>query len=120
DGEEIGFRMLRPTMANEPDRDKRKRIDRVRCELTEEHLNPLLLESVQQVREVVASLGAPSYLELYRRFGYDLDGLAAQCREVLDSTERLYEQHADRLFRARVGVGLSDARRWDVARLFRA
>ena len=35
DGETIPFRMLRPAMANEPDRDKRERLDRVRVELTE-------------------------------------------------------------------------------------
>src|SRR5213075_1399244 len=34
--------------------------------------------------------------------------------------ERLYEDAADRLFRTRVGVSLNEARRWDVARLFRA
>jgi hypothetical protein len=120
DGQEIGFRMLRPAMANEPDRGRREQIERARTELVEEHLNPLLLEAVEQVRAVVADLGAPSYLELYRRFGYDLDGLADQCRELLASTERLYESHADTLFRERVGVGLSEARRFDVARLFRA
>ena len=44
DGETIPFRMLRPAMANEPDRDKRERIDKARVELTEEHLNPLHAE----------------------------------------------------------------------------
>ena len=32
----------------------------------------------------------------------------------------MYEDAADRLFRTRVGVSLNEARRWDVARLFRA
>jgi hypothetical protein len=32
----------------------------------------------------------------------------------------MFEQAADRLFRDRVGVGLAEAKRWDVARLFRA
>jgi len=32
----------------------------------------------------------------------------------------MFEQAADRLFRTRVGVGLAEAKRWDVARLFRA
>ena len=39
---------------------------------------------------------------------------------MLDSTEQLYEQAIDRLFRERVGVSLHEAKRWDVARLFRA
>jgi hypothetical protein len=120
DGETIPFRMIRPTMANEPDRSRRERLERIRNELVEQHLNPFHLDAVERVRGVVADLGAPTYLELYRRFGYELDDLAAQCRELLASTEQLYEKHADRLFRERVGVGLDEARRFDVARLFRA
>ena len=52
-GATIPFRMLRPTMANEPDRGKREQIDRVRIELTEEHINPLHVEGVHLVHEGV-------------------------------------------------------------------
>ena len=120
DGETVPFRMLRPAMANEPDRDKRERIDRVRVELTEEHLNPLHVEGVHLVRGGVERLESPNYAELYRRFGFRLDELADQCRALLDSTEKAFEQAADRLFRARAGVGLDEAKRWDVIRTFRA
>jgi hypothetical protein len=120
DGETVGYRMLRPTIANEPDRDRRERLDRARVELTEEHLNPLYLESVETVREAVPKLGASDYAELYRKFGFRLDELADQCRAVLDSTETLYEEAADRLFRSRIGIGLDEAQRWDVLRAFRA
>src|SRR4029453_9351095 len=105
DGETIPFRMLRPAMANEPDRDKRERIDKARVELTEEHLNPLHAEGVHIVREGVERLEAPNYADLYRRFGFRLDELAEQCRDLLDSTEKLFEESADKLFRARVGIG---------------
>jgi len=120
DGETIPFRMLRPAMANEPDRDKRERLDRVRVELTEERLNPLHAEGVQIVRDGVERLEAPNYAELYRRLGFRLDDLADQCRALLDSTEKLFEESADKLFRARAGVGLDEAKRWDVIRTFRA
>jgi hypothetical protein len=120
DGQKIPFRMLRPTIANEPDRAKREQLDSVRVGLTEEHLNPLYLDGVQDVRRGVGELGAPDYTELYRRFGFRLDDLAAQCRALLDSTEKVYEQAADKLFRARIGVGLDEAKRWDVLRSFRA
>ena len=120
DGETIGFRMLRPAMANEPDRDRRERLDRARVELTEEHLNPIYVEGVGIVNDAVETLDAPNYAELYRRFGFRLDELADQCRALLDSTETLFEESADRLFRARVGVGLDEAQRWDVVRTFRA
>jgi hypothetical protein len=64
DGEKVPFRMLRPTIANEPDRDKRERLDRTRVELTAEHINPLYLEGVDVVRRAVGELGAPDYTEL--------------------------------------------------------
>jgi hypothetical protein len=121
DGDEIPFRMLRPTMANEPDRDKRERIDEARCALGEEHLNPIYLDAALVTLGGVKELGTGSYLELYRdRFGMELDALARQCRAVLESTEGLYEDAADKLFRERAGVGLDEAQRWDVARVFRA
>ena len=120
EGETIPFRMLRPAMANEPDRDKRERLDRVRVELTEEHLNPLHAEGVQIIRDGVERLEAPNYAELYRRLGFRLDDLADQCRALLDSTEKVFEESADKLFRDRVGIGLDEAKRWDVIRTFRA
>jgi hypothetical protein len=119
DGEEIPFRMLRPTIANSADRDRRERIERVRNELTEEHLNAVLLEAHQETHEATRTLGASSYRELYDKFNYRLDDLAAQCRAFLDSTEALFEDAADRILRANVGVGLAEAQRWDVARVFR-
>ena len=120
DGETIPFRMLRPAIANEPDRDRRERLDQVRVELTEEHLNPIYVEGVTIVTDAVEKLDSPNYAELYRRFGFRLDELADQCRALLDSTEKLFEESADKLFRARIGIGLDEAQRWDVIRTFRA
>jgi hypothetical protein len=120
DGDEIPYRMLRPTMANEPDRDKRQLLEQARNDLTEEHLLPIQLEAAQVERDAVVRLGAPTYAELHRRFGFRLDELAEQARAFLDSTERMWEEAGDRLLRARVGVGLAEAQRYDIARLFRA
>jgi hypothetical protein len=120
DGETIPFRMLRVVISNEPDRDRRARLEQERLRLTEEHLNPVYLDAVRIDREAVGNLGAPNYYELYKRFGFRLDELAEQCTELLDETERSWEQAGDRAFRTKLGVGLSDARPWDVARLFRA
>jgi hypothetical protein len=120
DGEEIPYRMIRPTMANEPDREKRRRLEQVRNALTEEHLLPIQLDAMAVEQEGVKQLGAPNYAELYRRLGFRLDQLAERARVFLAESEAMYEQAADRLFRSRVGLGLDEAERWDVARLFRA
>jgi hypothetical protein len=120
DGRTIPFRMLRVAMANEPDRDKRERLELERVRLTDEELNPVYLEAARIDREAVQALGAPNYYELYKRFGFKLDELADECTSLLDETERLWEEHGDRAFRTRLGIGLADARPWDVARLMRA
>ena len=120
DGETIPYRMIRPTMANSEDRGRRQRLEEARNRLTDEHLNPILVEAVRIMQVAVPQLGSETYLDLYRRFGFSLEELADQCRAVLESTEKQYEETADRLFRARAGVGLAEAERWDVTRVFRA
>ena len=97
DGETIPFRMLRSAISNEPDRDRRQRLEAARLRLTDEQLNPVYLEAARIDRDAVQQLGAPNYYELYKRFGFRLDELAAECTALLDSTERLWEQVADRL-----------------------
>ena len=78
---------------------------------TEEHLNPVHLEAAAIVREAVPQLGAPTYVELHRRFGFRLDELADQCRDFLD-VDRAAVRGRPRpaLPRARVGVALAEAR----------
>src|SRR4051794_25007187 len=120
DGETIPYRMLRVAMSNEPDRDKRQRLEEARVRLLDEHLNPVYLDAVQIDREAVRSLDAPNYYELYKRFGFRLDELADECRALLDETEKLWEREGDKLFRSRLGIGLDKARPWDIVRLFRA
>jgi hypothetical protein len=120
DGETIPYRMLRVAMSNEPARDKRQRLEEARVRLLDEHLNPIYLDAVHVDREAVRQLDAPNYYELYKRFGFRLDEVADECRVLLDETERLWEREGDKLFRSRLGIGLDEARPWDVVRLFRA
>jgi hypothetical protein len=120
DGETVPYRMLRVVMSNEHDRDKRRRLEEERLRLLDEHLNPVYLEAAEIDRAAVLRLNAPNYYELYKRFGFRLDELGAECSELLDETEKLWEREGDKLFRARLGIGLDEARPWDVARLFRA
>ncbi len=111
---------MRPAIANEPDRARRERLERARTELLDEQLNPIYTEAHVATHDAVPALGAEGYVDLYRRFAFPLHETADQCRAFLESTEQLYEQAADRLFRQRLGVGLDEARPWDVARLYRA
>jgi hypothetical protein len=119
DGEEIPYRMLRQRLMNEEDRDARARIEAARSDLTEEHLNPLELQAAQVGQRETRRLGAESYADLYRSFGFPLDDLAGQCRRLLADTEDLWEQTGDRFFRTRLGIGLDEIARWDVGRAWR-
>ena len=77
-------------MANEPDRDKRERLEQARNALTEEHLQPAPARGgAGRQQGAVRALGATNYRELYERFGFQLDDLGEQCRAFLDETERL-------------------------------
>jgi hypothetical protein len=120
DEEEVPFRMLRPAIANEPERGRREKLDAARIELAEEHLTPHYLSIAETRREGTRRLGATTYVELYDRFGFPLDELAGQCHAFLAETEDLYVATLDELLRRRVGVGLEEARRSDIPRLFRA
>jgi hypothetical protein len=122
DGETIPYRMVRPALANEPDRDRRRELDARSNEVLDQHMNSVHLEAAQIVQRGARDLDFGNYLELYRKAlpSSALDDLAEQCRVFLASTEQLYEAAADKLFRDRVGVSLAEAQRWDVPRLFRA
>ena len=120
DGEAVPFRMIQPRIAREPDRDRRRRLFDAGAALREEHLNPVLLEAARGHREATPQLGVDDYVSLYDHIGFELDRLADDCRALLEATERLWEDGADRLFRARAGVGLAEAGAWDVPRIFRA
>jgi oligoendopeptidase F len=112
--------MLRVALANEPERDRRERLERARNELADEHLRPHYLTVAETRRETTKQLGAPTYTDLYRRFGFELDALARQCERFLADTEDVFVDALDRLFRERVGISTQDAERWDIARVFRA
>jgi hypothetical protein len=115
---EIAYRDLRPRIANEDDRSRRETLEHARNAATEEH-NGLYRRKHQVIHRETERLGAPNYTELYRGFQYPLDDLADQCRRFLESTDRLWEDAGDRFFRTRIGIGLGEIERWDVARVFR-
>jgi len=120
DGEQVPYRMIRPEMANEPDRGRRERLDRAMWEATEEHLNPVYLDGVEIVQRELPSLGVQTYRELYERFGFRLQDLAGQCEAFLADTEQLYEERMDRASRALLGLPLDELERWDLQRMLRS
>jgi hypothetical protein len=119
DGSEIAFRMLRPEQANSGERGRRERLEHARTEIVAERLLPIQAEARERALAAVEELGAATYLELYRGFGLPFEQWAEQCRGLLEETETLYQRSMDRLLRERLGLGLEEAQRWDLPRLFR-
>src|SRR5437660_754897 len=67
DGEQIPYRMVRPALANEPDRDKRRELDARANDVLDEHMNSLHLDAARVVQQGARELGFENYLELYRK-----------------------------------------------------
>lgn len=120
DGEDVPYRAVRTRLMNEPDRSRRLDLHRRRCEVTERDLNPLLREAAERERDLIGDLGAATVLELYRRFGYDPEGLHRSTCAFLADTEDLYRERMDAELRRRVGVPLDGATPADTSRLLRA
>ena len=119
-GQQIAFRMLGLEIANSGDRKRRGRLERARCSLVEQQLNPIMLELRGRLRTAVLELGSESAVDLYRRFGFPLNDLAAQAGSFLAETEDLYERALERLLDMRLGLRLDQVARYDTPRLFRA
>ena len=62
--------------------------ERIRNELTDEHLNPILLEAHQETHEATRALGVSTYRELYDRFDYRLDGPVDSWQELCPACKR--------------------------------
>jgi hypothetical protein len=120
DGARIAFRMLGPEIANSRDRKRRGRLEQARSSLVERELNPIMLDLRGRLRTAVLELGSESAVDLYRRFGFPLDDLAAQSSSFLAETEGLYERALERLLDLRLGLRLDQVARYDTPRLFRA
>jgi hypothetical protein len=119
-GERIAFRMLGPEIANSGDCERRARLEQARSALVEQELNPIMLELRARLRTATLEMGGESAVDLYQRFGFPLDDLAAQAGSFLAATESLYERALEQLLELRLGLRLDQVARFDTPRLFRA
>nr|MDQ4040914.1 hypothetical protein [Actinomycetota bacterium] len=120
DGERLGFRESPVVQANEPDPDRRARIETARLEATARALNPLRREALELQHALARDLGWRSYRAMCEDLkGFDLDALAAQTAAFAAATDTAYVEAADPALRATVGAGLDEVRRSDLPRFFR-
>jgi hypothetical protein len=120
-GDEIGFRESAPAQANEADPERRAAIERARLDVTEERLNPLLVEAHERAAAIARELGWTSTLAMCEELsGIDLAELGRQARAFLDATEAAYAPLVGPEVERHLGIPMERWRRSDMAAFFRS
>ena len=121
DGERIGYRESAVIQANEPDAERRARIEEARLALTESELNPLHRESLERQHALAEELGYPSYRDMCAALrGLDFDALYRQTEAFSAATESSYAPVVEPELRRTLGIAFDGLRRSDLPRFFRA
>ncbi len=120
DGERIPLRAIEVRIKNEPDRARRAALEAARLGAIAEHTG-LRREILERSHEEAQRLGFAGYTALCRELsGIDLAALRDLTQPILARSLDMYRDLLDWYLRRRVGIGLRDARRHDLLRLFRA
>jgi hypothetical protein len=120
DGERIPLRSAEVRIRNEADRSRRVALESARLAAVAE-LTGLRREILEQSHQGAARLGYADYTTLCQELsGVDLTGLLDLTRPILSRSLDMYRDLLGWYLKRRVGVELSEARRHDLARLFRA
>lgn len=121
DGAPLGFRESSIEQANEPDPERRARIETARNEVTERLLTPVATEMLGEHHRLARELGWASYQAMSEELsGIDLGALGAQTAAFLAATRAAYPGVAGPAIETSTGVGFGDLRRSDLPRFFRA
>ena len=121
DGERIPYRTAPVAQANEADPGRRRRIEAARMETLAAELNPAHRTALERSHALIEELSWPSYADAFAELrGIDLRALGDQARRFLEATDGVYARLVDPELEAVLGYGLSDTRRADLARFFRA
>ncbi len=120
EGQTLPFRQAAVLMANEPDHERRGRIFHARNQVVE-RLNPVMEERVRLMHQTARDLGYAGYVDLYQDIkSFDLRGLEAMLRPLLEKTRSAYFERMSLLVRERTGLELSATEKHDVSFTFRA
>jgi len=116
----IPLRGADTAIRDEADRGQRSQLERAWAEAID-RLNPLLRERMTRLQEAVARVGGVSYPALWEELsGIRLDDLEKLIHGLLARTDEMYTDTLKWMLKRVLGVPLSEARRHDLARLFRA
>ena len=121
DGLPIGFRESAVVQQNEPDAERRSRIEAARLEATERVLTPLHREALERSHALARELGWSSYLAMCQDVqAIDLPALERQTAGFAAATDASFAEVVEPAVRRALGVGLDGWRRSDLPWFFRA
>jgi oligoendopeptidase F len=121
DGKPISFRQAVIAQANEPDPERRARIEDARLSLLERELNPLYVEILESAHALAVELGWSSYRAMQEELkGVDLEELGRQTRAFSEATAGRYRELVEPQLVAQTGIGFDALRRSDLPYFYRA
>lgn len=121
DGERLAFREASSAQANEPDGERRARIEAAWLDVADAELNPLRRETLEQAHDLARDLGWPTYRAMCEELsGIDLRPLAAQTAAFSAASAESYATLLGSALERELGFGLAELRRSDLPRFFRA
>lgn len=120
EGRELPYRAVPVRLANEADRERRRRLAAARDRVTEKVINPPAEGFFRALHGAACTLGYAGYLSLYREIApADLQALSLEMKTFLAETDAVYRAHLETAL-ARVGVAAAKGEKQDLAYLFRA
>ena len=119
DGEAMPYHSAPVALQNEPDRERRRRIEAARLDEVS-RLNPLRERILVRHHELIRELGFSGYTGFYSALKQiDLAALGVEMQAFLTRTRELYMEAVAPWFEAVVGVPFAEAERHDSGVLFR-
>jgi hypothetical protein len=120
-GERLGFREAPVLQANEPDAERRADIEAGLLAATEEQLGPFHRELIERQHACAIELGWNSYADMCEHCkGIDLRALSEQTAAFARDSDASYPRVLEPELRRTLGIGMSELRRSDLPRFFRA
>jgi hypothetical protein len=117
----LPYRQIQVELANEPDAERRRELERAAGELLASRITPIHLRVLEQSHELCRQHGWPSYAAAQQELqGIDLPVLAEKLRAFTADTDGVYESLISPQLEASGLPPLGEARRCDVPRLMRS
>lgn len=121
DDQDYAFRYSGIILSNEPDKNKRESIDSKRRKIIADVFNPDLKIYWQSLHKEAKGLGFDNYVSLFMQLkGYDFYSLDKSMDKLVLETNDIYEEHMDRLFNKKMGIGIHGSKACDFAFIKRA